>query len=136
MSIFRGHTLGPTVSNVFANGVPDEHGVFRGLAQAPLHFHNAIAELVDNSIAAKPGGFNILVNISDTTETGLLEVSVVDDCLGIPLNNLQDSVFRVGSIPPRGSSHLREHGFGLKNVLAKVEAFKGSWTLLTRDTQS
>lgn len=123
-------------ATVFANGMPNEQGVFLGLAQAPLHFHNAIAELVDNGIAAKPEKFNILVDISDTSESGVLEVSVVDDCLGISLNPLRDSVFRVGSLPPRGSSHLREHGFGLKNVLAKVEAFKGSWRVFTRDRQS
>src|SRR6266567_1516875 len=118
---------------ILADAVPDERGIFRGLAQAPLHIHNAMAELVDNAIAAKQQKFNVRVDISESTNAGIYEVTVADDCLGIPLDKLKNHVFKVGRLPPAGSPYLREHGFGLKNVLAKVEALKGSWRLLTRD---
>jgi len=121
---------------VIADGVPDEKGIFRGLAQAPLHFHNAVAELIDNAIAAKPEKFKIQVDISESEEPGVYFVTVVDDCLGIALEKLQNHVFKVGKLPPPGSPHLREHGFGLKNVLAKIEALKGSWEVWTRDEKA
>lgn len=124
------------VSTVIADGVPDEKGIFRGLAQAPLHFHNAIAELIDNAVAAKQEKFNILVDISKSEKTGARDVTVIDDCLGITLERLQTHVFKVGKLPPPGSPHLREHGFGLKNVLAKIEAVKGSWEIWTRDAEA
>jgi len=120
-------------AKVIADAVPDEHGIFRGLAQAPLHFHNAVAELIDNAIAEKQEKFNIQVDISETEETGAYYCTVVDDCFGIALDKLQNWVFKVGKLPPPGSFHLREHGFGLKNVLAKTEAVKGSWEIWTRD---
>ncbi len=122
-------------SKTYADGIPDEHGVFQ-LAQAPLHFHNAVAELLDNAIAAKSEKFNIRVNISDSEKAGMYDVSVVDDCLGISIEKLSKDVFKVGKPPPPGSSYLREHGFGLKNVLAKVQAVKGSWKVLTRDKKA
>jgi hypothetical protein len=116
-----------------ADGVPDEQGFFQGLAQAPLHFHNAIAELVDNSIAAKDGKFKVIVDISDTASPGIYEASVIDDGPGISLDTIMNHVFKTGKKPLPGSSHLREHGFGLKNVLAKIEALKGEWEIWTRD---
>lgn len=123
-------------SKVFADGVPDEKGIFRGLAQAPLHFHNAVAELIDNAIAEKLEKFNIHVDLSESEKGDMYDVTVVDDCYGIPLEKLQHHVFKVGKLPPPGSPHLREHGFGLKNVFAKVEAVKGSWAIWTRDKKA
>lgn len=118
---------------LFADGVPDEAGFFLGLARVPLHFHDAIAELIDNAIAEKSDGFNIQVDLSDSESSGMYDTTVMDDCLGISKKNLQNHVFKVGSLPLKGSSHLREHGFGLKNVLAKIEAVGGSWKILTQD---
>jgi hypothetical protein len=120
-------------NKIIADAVPDERGIFRGLAQAPLHVHNAVAELIDNAIAAKPERFNIQVNLSEAEQPGAYDCTVVDDCLGITLERLKNDVFKVGRLPPPSSPHLREHGFGLKNVLAKVEAVKGSWEMWTRD---
>lgn len=48
------------MAEYIADGTPEEIGIFRGLAQAPLHFHNAIAELIDNSIAAKNSKFTLI----------------------------------------------------------------------------
>jgi hypothetical protein len=124
------------VSKVFADGVPDEKGIFQGLAQAPLHFHNAIAELIDNAIAAKQEKFNIHVDLSESEATGIYYATVIDDCFGISLQRLKNHVFKVGKLPPPGSPHLREHGFGLKNVLSKVEAVKGTWQIWTRDEEA
>lgn len=115
-----------------ADGVPDEGGFFRGLAQAPLHFHNAIAELVDNAIAARGRGFEIKIDITDADDD-TSTITVADNGPGIPLNKLESHVFKTGVPPPANAPHLNEHGFGLKNVLAKVEALQGNWELLTRD---
>jgi len=121
-------------STEIADGVPEEKGIFRGLAQAPLHFHNMVAELVDNAIAAKEKEFIVKIDISKIPDTpDLFAVTVVDKGPGIPLKRVKDHVFKTGDPPPKGSLHLNEHGFGLKNVLAKAEALAGSWTMQTRD---
>lgn len=118
-----------------ADGIPEEDGFFKGLAQIPLYFHNAIAELIDNSIAAKNTKHEIRVDISQRPkESDSFLVTVVDNCSGISLNKLQDSVFRVGTLPLSSSSHLNEHGWGLKNVLAKIQLTHSEpWEVLTRD---
>lgn len=119
---------------VTADAIPDQEGVFRGLAQAPLHLHNAVAELIDNAIAVKGQGFNIHIDISE--KAGKYDITVVDDCEGISLEKLKSHVFKVGKLPPPGSPHLCEHGFGLKNVLAKAQDVGGSWEIWTRDKKA
>jgi len=121
---------------VEAIGIPDEKGVFEGLAQAPLHFHNAIGELIDNAIAAKSKGFNIYVDISETENQGVYKITIIDDCGGISLEELKNRVFRLGKRPPPNAHHLREHGYGLKNVLAKIQAEGGVWEIWTCDKEA
>lgn len=119
----------------YADGIPNERGIFKGLAQAPLYFHNAVAELVDNALAAKEKDFNIQIDISPhPSRKEVYVVTIVDDATGIPLERLKDHAFKTGNPPPSGSSHLREHGFGLKNVLAKIETLgTDPWTFYTRE---
>jgi len=118
-----------------AKGTPKAGGTFKGLAQAPLHLHNLVAELIDNSINAKPQGFNVVVDISQHQDGGdHYIVTVKDDGPGISLNDLQNKVFVLGHEPDSNASHLSEHGFGLKNVLSKAERISNyPWTLITRD---
>lgn len=124
------------MANYIADGTAEETGIFRGLAQAPLYFHNAIAELVDNSIAAKNTKFKIQIDISQKpNEPDSFLITVVDNCSGVSLNKLQNHVFKVGALPLPNSSHLSEHGWGLKNVLAKIETTHSKpWEILTRDS--
>ncbi len=119
---------------VKARSAPHESGVYRGLAQAPLHLQNMVAELVDNALAAKPSGFEIRVDLSPAPEGGdLYRLRVWDNGPGISLSNLETAVFVLGE-PPDSTSHLNEHGFGLKNVLAKAEQLTNHpWSFRTRD---
>lgn len=120
----------------YADGIPHEEGFVRGLAQAPLYLHNAVAELVDNAIAAKPAGFHVVVNLV-LRHGGAIEVTVVDDGPGIALADLETKVFKTGQPPNSTTLHLNEHGFGLKNVLAKAEEVsKDDWVVETRDSKA
>ena len=122
----------PTAMRIRANGTPDPDGFFRGLAQAPLFFHNAVAELVDNAIAAKEEGFHIQIDLSQEKGSNYT-LTVADSGPGVEFQDLRDRVFRTGATPKVDSPTLNEHGFGLKNVLAKTQQVGGSWELLTRD---
>jgi hypothetical protein len=118
------------------SGTPEAEGTIRGLAQAPLHLHNMVAELVDNALAASPENPHVWIRLSKDTEGGDLYVlEVWDDGPGIPLDRLQSKVFTLGSRAGTGS-HLNEHGFGLKNVLAKVQQLtQRDWIFATRDAE-
>lgn len=116
------------------NGAPDQAGTVRGLAQAPLHLQNMVAELVDNALAAGVGDQRIFVDLSQHPDGGDLYVlRVWDNGPGISLERLEHVVFKLGHAP-QGMSHLNEHGFGLKNVLAKAEQLSAlDWIFRTRD---
>lgn len=116
------------------NGTPDPAGTIRGLAQAPLHLQNMVAELVDNALAASANQ-QVRVDLSQHQDGGDLYVlRVWDNGPGISLQQLEQFVFKLGQ-PPSGGSHLNEHGFGLKNVLAKAEQLSSmEWIFRTRDS--
>lgn len=116
------------------NSTPNAEGLFRGLAQAPIHFQNMVAELVDNALAATSDHPEVWIDISQSGAEGVYVVSVADNGPGISLSKLRDEVLTLG-FPPASGSHLNEHGFGLKNVLSKAERFsKHPWTFRTRDS--
>jgi len=93
-----------------------------------------VAELVDNALAASTTGQQVWIDLSPHTDGGdLFVLRVWDSGPGIPFEKLRDKVFKLGT-PPEGSSHLNEHGFGLKNVLAKAEQLSSlPWWFRTRD---
>lgn len=119
------------------SGIPDQAGTIRGLAQAPLHLQNMVAELVDNALASTTGTQTVCIDLSPHPDGGDLHVlRVWDTGPGISLQSLEKEVFKLGN-PPKGTSHLNEHGFGLKNVLAKAEQLsKLPWFFRTRDTEA
>jgi hypothetical protein len=118
------------------NGIPNAEGLFRGLAQAPIHFQNMVAELVDNALAATPTNAEVWIDLSPEGSGGLFRLSVSDNGPGISLAKLQNEVLTLG-FPPDSGSHLNEHGFGLKNVLSKVERLTTKpWIFRTRDLPS
>ncbi len=118
-------------------GIPDEAGTIRGLAQAPLHLQNMVAELIDNALAATAGDATVCIDISPHPDGGDLYIlRVWDSGPGISLRRLEEAAFRLGH-PPEGVSHLNEHGFGLKNVLAKAEQLSTlPWKFQTRDAKA
>ena len=119
------------------SGSPNQEGTIRGLAQAPLHLQNMVAELVDNALAAHEGPHVVCVDLSSHQDGGDLYIlRVWDNGPGIPLQRLKEDVFQLGH-PPDGTSHLNEHGFGLKNVLAKAQQLSRlEWFFRTRDVES
>ena len=116
------------------SGIPNEAGTIRGLAQAPLHLQNMVAELVDNALAASSGLQKVCLDLSVHPDGGdLFILRVWDNGPGISLQRLERDVFQLGH-PPDSASHLNEHGFGLKNVLAKSEQLCTlPWFFRTRD---
>lgn len=116
------------------SGTPDQAGTIRGLAQAPLHLQNMVAELVDNALAAADSGQKVCVDLSPHEDGGDLHVLRVWDAgPGISLERLEQDVFKLGHAPA-GASHLNEHGFGLKNVIAKAQQLSAlPWVFRTRN---
>jgi hypothetical protein len=114
-------------------GTPNQAGTVRGLAQAPLHLQNMVAELVDNALGC--GAKSVWIDLSAHPAGGDLYVlRIWDDGPGVSLTDLEEKVFSLGQ-PPAGGSHLNEHGFGLKNVLAKAEQLSTvDWFFRTRDS--
>lgn len=119
------------------SGTPDQAGTMRGLAQAPLHLQNMVAELVDNSLAASTNPTQINIDLSAHADGGDLYIlRVWDNGPGISLERLEQFVFKLGRAPD-SSSHLNEHGFGLKNVLAKAQQLSTlDWFFRTRDSDA
>lgn len=117
------------------SGNPNQDGTVRGLAQAPLHLQNMVAELVDNALAANNANQKVYIDLSDHPDGGDLYIlRVWDNGPGIPLDRLKNEVFCLGH-PPSSASHLNEHGFGLKNVLAKAQQLsQKDWLFRTRDS--
>ena len=87
---------------------------------------------MDNAIAAKEEGFHIQIDLSQEKGSNYT-LTVADSGPGVEFQDLRDRVFRTGATPKVDSPTLNEHGFGLKNVLAKTQQVGGSWELLTRD---
>jgi hypothetical protein len=115
------------------NGIPNAEGLYRGLAQAPIHFQNMVAELVDNALASAQSNSEVWIDLSPERSGGMFRLSVSDNGPGISLTKLQNEVLTLG-FPPNSGSHLNEHGFGLKNVLSKVERLTTKpWIFRTRD---
>ena len=83
-------------------GYPHPEGTIRGLAQAPLHLQNMVAELVDNALGASSDQQNVevCVDLSGHREGGdLYTLSVWDNGPGISLVDLQKKVFVLGCPP-------------------------------------
>jgi|GEM_PF-923576 hypothetical protein len=94
-----------------------------------------VAELVDNALGAASTNQKVWIDLSLHPDGGDLYIlRVWDNGPGIPLERLEKDVFSLGH-PPGGTSHLHEHGFGLKNVLAKAQQLsKLPWFFRTRDS--
>lgn len=110
-------------------------GMFRGLANFNLQFHQCICELIDNSIAAKKDGipFNIHV-IFEKNEKDTVWVYVVDNSKGMTKDDLKDAI-QIGN-PPKSKNRLNEHGYGLKNALATLTHGEGDWKVWTKDPET
>jgi hypothetical protein len=104
---------------------------FSVLVGTDLDFPSAVSELVDNALSSATKRwrctFHVVVELTRRNNDDL-EVTVVDDGLGIPRSNIADGVFRpAGRTASRGQCYgdLREHGLGLKHSLAWLSQNRG-----------
>jgi len=114
---------------------PDDLGFYQGLARQKLEFHQALAELIDNSISAKPPGQPFTIEIVLEKEGDKVNIIVADNCSGISLKDLKQRVLKVGS---RGSNPgpMNEHGWGLKNSLCVLTGNSPEFYVITRDLEA
>ena len=108
-------------------------GLFKGLANQNMLFHQCICELVDNSIAAKKDQESFVVNIifSKNQHNANYTLYVVDNSKGMPYAILRKAM-QLGESATE-DSRLNEHGFGLKHALATLTKATESWKLWTKD---
>jgi len=108
-------------------------GLFKGLANQNMLFHQCICEIVDNSIAQQIEGkpFKIDIIFEKVKDNDNYYVYIVDNCRGMSTEIL-------GKAMQPGESatidnRLNEHGFGLKHSLATLTKKTGSWKIWTKD---
>lgn len=110
-------------------------GMFKGLANQNLLFHQAICELADNAIAAsKPNSkFKVeIIFVADEENERYVNVYVADDGKGMTLD-IFSKALELGESATT-DSRLNEHGFGLKNSLATLsDRNSNEWTIWSKD---
>ena len=108
----------------------NESNFWSSFSKCEIDFHNALGELIDNSLSAKrieKAGTEIPVAVEVTLaqqSDGTVEVQVADNGKGIDYADLigkgkRSSIFNLG-YQPTSQGHMNEHGFGLKNALAML----------------
>ncbi|MEE9248819.1 MAG: ATP-binding protein [Dehalococcoidia bacterium] len=108
-------------------------GIFRGLSKQNMLFHQCVAELVDNAIAAQRPGTKFHVDIVLAPIQGdneHLNLYVADNCKGMDIPLLKKAL-QLGESATT-DNRLNEHGFGLKNALATLSGGNGPWSLWSR----
>lgn len=108
-------------------------GIFRGLSKQNMLFHQCVAELVDNAIAAQRPDTKFRVDIVLAPIQGNNEhfnLYVADNCKGMDIPLLTKAL-QLGESATT-DSRLNEHGFGLKNALATLSGGNGPWSLWSR----
>ncbi len=113
---------------------PEDDSLYLGISRQDLKSHQAICELIDNSISAKPTG-HILIEIHIEKNGEDINIKVADTGIGVSLNDITEKILRIGG---RGShkGKLNEHGFGLKNSLCVLTGNKRLFSIVTVDTEA
>lgn len=114
---------------------PEDDNLYLGISRQDLKAHQAICELIDNSISATPEDSFFVIEIHIEKDGEDIRLKVADDGIGISLDDIQNRILRIGG---RGShvGKLNEHGFGLKNSLCVLTGNKRGFSLVTRDTEA
>jgi signal transduction histidine kinase len=90
----------------------------------PLHFKNALINLVDNAV--KYSKESVSISITGTKEKGFARFAIKDNGIGIPsteIKNVFDKFYRV----PTGDMHnIKGSGLGLSYVRSVIEAHGGT----------
>ena len=120
--------------NLVASIDLDPDGYFEGLSKQSMKFHNALAELIDNSISANINADdyfedenpnqNFRVQITIERYQNQTDVIVADAGGGITTNGLANTILQQGD-REEADGILNEHGMGLKNSLAVLTRNEG-----------
>jgi hypothetical protein len=112
---------------------PEDQDLYYGLGRQDLDFHQAIAELIDNSISARCR--NCIIECLIEKDHDKIKLTVADNCKGIIIEDLSKKILRLGG---RGTTtgDMNEHGFGLKNSLCVLTGNTHPFLILTRDKKS
>lgn len=91
---------------------PDPARVMEGLRDTGYDFNTAVADIIDNSIAANAKNVNILL---DMDPAGEIFVYVADDGCGMDLDGLKNAM-KYGSAERANKASLGKFGLGLKTA--------------------
>lgn len=107
------------------------NNAWESLARNNMDCGHCIAELFDNSIAAKPESFMIQLHIEQHPDDEHLRyLHFIDYSGGMTFEILQKAILLGGSV---GENQLNEHGYGMKNALCTLShKNKLNWDLWTK----
>ncbi len=108
---------------------PDPSRVMEGLRDTGYNFNTAMADLIDNSIAAKAKNIKIKISMNPI---GAVSVYLADDGYGMDLEGLKNAM-RYGSNKRSDPSSLGKFGLGLKTAST---AFCRSLSILSKTETS
>ena len=106
--------LGANIANYLGDidNPPDPERVIEGLRDTGYDFNTAVADIVDNSIAAEASKINILVDMDPNNE---VTVYIADNGIGMDLAELKNAM-KYGSDRRPDPSSLGKFGLGLKTA--------------------
>ena len=108
---------------------PDPVRMVEGLRDTGYEFNTAVADVVDNSIAADATFVDIQLNLD---LTGNITLRIFDDGIGMSREGLIDAM-RYGSKPRASAASLGKFGLGLKTAST---AFSRKLVVISRNTAS
>ena len=110
-----------------------DKGLFKGLANQNMLFHQCICELVDNCVAQKQQdkAFRVDVIFTKKADSDNYYLYIVDNCKGMSAETLQKAMQPGESATT--DNRLNEHGFGLKHSLATLTKKTGEWKIWSKD---
>ena len=91
---------------------PDPARVMEGLRDTGYDFNTAVADIIDNSIAANARNANILL---DMDPSGNVFVYIADDGCGMDMDGLKNAM-KYGSAERANKASLGKFGLGLKTA--------------------
>ena len=119
----------------------DADQYYAGLARQQMDFHQAIGELIDNSLSAKRKASHgaafepTIIEITVEERADSCVVQVADPGVGISEPDLTTRVFNPGG-QGENRGKMNEHGFGLKNALALLTGGNQTkFSLITRNAK-
>ena len=115
--------------NSFVQVPPDASRTVRAMGRLSYNFEKAIADLIDNSIAARATTVSVLI---EQRVGGKVYVHVLDNGQGISLDNLPGAM-QYGADDRRDDKSLGIYGFGLKTA---CQSFTEKFVVVSRTAGS